>query len=124
MTYRRLLVGLLLASGVVACFGGRLVIASGPRVTAARFDLIQKGMSREEVERALGGPPGDYSTGPCLSLACHANSFCQTWTWLCDDGHLFVDFNESATARQVVAYGVIRQPRPTILERLQKWFSM
>jgi hypothetical protein len=120
MPRRCVLFGLLFASAVLACFAGLLWIARGPRVTAARLNVIQMGMSREEVERTLGGPPGDYSTGPCLSLACHANSP----NWLCDDGHLFVDFDERGTAREVVVYGVIRQPLPTLTERIRHWLGL
>jgi len=63
MTRRRVLCGLLLASALVAGLGIWLVIASRPRVTLARFEQVEKGMSREEVIRMVGGPAGDYSTG-------------------------------------------------------------
>ena len=63
MTRRRVLFGLLLASVVLAYFAGWLWMASGPRVTRERFEQVKKGMSREEVIRIVGGPPGDYGTG-------------------------------------------------------------
>jgi hypothetical protein len=31
----------------------------------ARFEQVKQGMSREEVIRTVGGPPGDYSQGRC-----------------------------------------------------------
>jgi hypothetical protein len=46
---------------------GGLLAASAPRAkraTRAHFDRVREGMSRAEVEEALGGPPGDYRTGP------------------------------------------------------------
>jgi hypothetical protein len=60
MTRRRVLCGLLLASVVLACFAGWLVMASGPRVTAARFDLIQPEPRCGHAWgtcQAAGGPP-------------------------------------------------------------------
>jgi hypothetical protein len=33
-------------------------------VTVAAFDRIEMGMTQKEVETILGGPPGDYRTGP------------------------------------------------------------
>jgi hypothetical protein len=63
MTRRRLLYGLLLLSAVLACFAGWLVMSSGPRVTRARLEQVKEGMTREEVLRTVGAPPGDYTNG-------------------------------------------------------------
>jgi hypothetical protein len=46
-----------------------VVVMLWPRptqVTRASCDRIRVGMSRTEVEAILGGPPGDYRTGPTV----------------------------------------------------------
>jgi hypothetical protein len=41
------------------------IVAPRPsRVTRSAFERIEKGMTRVEVEKILGGPPGDYTTQP------------------------------------------------------------
>src|SRR6516164_374230 len=101
MTRRRLLFGLLLASLVLACFGGWLVMSSSPRVTMARFRRVKEGMSREEVIRTVGAPPGDYTRDgnmyrPLKGL------FVGFEEWGCDDGLLLVAFDDGGTATRVV----------------------
>jgi hypothetical protein len=66
MTGRRVLCGLLLASVLLACCAGWLVMSSGPYLTRTRFERVKKGISREEVNRVLGVPPGDYSRDDTL----------------------------------------------------------
>jgi hypothetical protein len=59
---RKLLIGLLAVSLVLA---GVLVALVMPRhcpVNRAAYDRIEEGMSLAEVEALLGGPPGDYRT--------------------------------------------------------------
>ena len=38
-----------------------------PGITEENFDRIKEGISRAEVESILGGPPGDYTTGPTIT---------------------------------------------------------
>jgi hypothetical protein len=38
------------------------------RVTLENFRCIHVGMTRGEVEGILGGPPGDYTTGPVVRI--------------------------------------------------------
>ena len=109
MTRRRLLCGLLLASAVLACFTGWLVMASGPRVTRERFEQVKKGMSREEVIRIVGGPPGDYTIDGA--------DF-----WRCDDGLLVVWFDISGRAVQKEVEITSRQP--TLTERIRRWLGL
>jgi hypothetical protein len=118
MTRRRLLCGLLLASVVLACFAGWLVIASGPRVSRARFERVKEGMSREEVIRTVGGPPGDYSSGPALS---YPAAFSGYHRWLADDGELLVLFDVTDTAANVV---MLPGTQPTLTERIRRWLGL
>jgi hypothetical protein len=97
-------------------------MASGPRVTRERFDQVKKGMSREEVIRTVGGPPGDYSSGKALRAD---HDFSVDWddyqTWLCDDGLLGVRFDDTATATEVA---VIDISDATLIERIRRWLGL
>ena len=130
MTRRRLLCGLLLLSAVLACLGGWLVIASSHRVTRARFEQVKKGMSREEVIRTVGGPPGDYSNAvyPYDDLP---RSFIgpNFYEWACDDGWLLVFFGDADNA-DMASDVVVSEPvrdllrRPTLTERIRRWLGL
>jgi hypothetical protein len=52
-------VGLMLAGGLIALLGPRHC-----PVDRAAFERVEEGMTRAEVHAILGGPPGDYRTGP------------------------------------------------------------
>src|SRR3569623_3514486 len=58
---------------LVACVAAALVLAGvlvallGPRhctVNREAFGRIEEGMTQAEVRAIMGGPPGDYRTGP------------------------------------------------------------
>jgi hypothetical protein len=68
MTRRRLLCGLL-ASAVLACFAGWLVMSSGPRVTRKRFEQVKEGMT-------CGRTTGELFTRRCTALECVAPRQC------------------------------------------------
>jgi hypothetical protein len=61
MTRRRLLCGLLLLSPLLAGLVGWLWIAIDRRLTRERFEQVKEGMTREEVIRTVGTPPGKHS---------------------------------------------------------------
>src|SRR5262249_2776975 len=122
MTRRRLLCGLLLLSVVLACFGGWLWMASGPRVTRERFKLVKEGMSREEVIQIVGGAPGDYSRGQ-VSINRHSIPS-QHETWLCEDGLLFVRFDDADKAIDVLIHDVVKSGPPTLTERIRRWLGL
>jgi hypothetical protein len=119
MTRRRVLCGLLLASTVLTCFAGWLWMASGPRVTGARFEQVKKGMTRQEVIRTVGGPPGNYTTsdrffGTAQDL------------WVADGAELRVKFDDAGTATEVLVFSghiyygpVVLQPL-TFTERIRR----
>jgi hypothetical protein len=111
MTRRRLLCGLLLASAVLACFAGWLWIASTHWSMLARFHQVEKGMSREEVIRIVGGPP----TGTCNTL------FVRSDTWACEEGSLMIHFDDAGTAALVT---VIPHRPPTLTERIRRWLGL
>ena len=124
MTRRRLLFGLLLASVVLACFAGWLVMSSGPRVTRARLEQVKEGMTREEVIRTVGAPPGDYTNGPVIMQGV---SFTDTSDidafWVCDDAGLIVYFDDAGTVSYVSIVDVIA-PSPTLTEKIRRWLGL
>jgi hypothetical protein len=86
--------GVLLAAGLVAyCL---LVASSRPPVHADRaaHDRIRVGMTGAEVEALLGGPPGDYTTGPCMVTAMGLWAEGATYRdWVSDEGSITVAFD-------------------------------
>ena len=110
MTRRRVLCGLLLASAVLACFAGWLV--SRPWSMVARFGQVKEGMSRDEIIRIVGGPPGDYTTKQNRLVEFDAFE-----CWSCDDGVLMVAFSNN-TARIVRSPG--NDGSSTLIERIRR----
>jgi hypothetical protein len=99
----------LLLSAVLACFGGWLWIVNAGNPTRATFEQVQEGMTREEVIRIVGGPPGDYTIDGA--------DF-----WRCDDGLLVVWFDISGRAVQKEVEIIPRPPTPT--ERIRRWLGL
>jgi hypothetical protein len=115
MTRRRVLCGLLLASAVLACFAGWLV--SRPRSMLTRFGQVKEGMSRDEIIRIVGGPPGDYSTKQNHYVA--SDVF---YCWSCDDGVLLVAFDADNIAG-IVSVSDNGGP-PTLTGRIRRWLGL
>src|SRR5262249_15977230 len=84
-----------------------------------RFEQDRFGMSRKDVLRIVGVPPGDYSNGRCDTLG-HGRQWPDHW--LCEDGELFVRFDDAGAAYEVVIYNVL--PRPTLPERPRRWLGL
>jgi hypothetical protein len=112
MANRKLLWSACVAFTLIIAIAVGLVLTSRlPRVTRQRFECVKKGMSWEEVIRAVGGPPGDYSSGNCF---CQSNVRYPTYkSWLCDEGLLLVHFDQNGMADDVVVCNVhfIGSPR-------------
>ena len=119
MTRRRLLCGLLLLSAVLACFACWLVI--GPNSMLKRFEQVKEGMTREEVIRTVGGPPGNYVSG-IVYLKPRPEIF-GFESWMCDDGELLVFFDDGGTATDVRVSDVITFV-PTLTERIRCWLGL
>jgi outer membrane protein assembly factor BamE (lipoprotein component of BamABCDE complex) len=125
MTRRRILCGLLLASAVLACGVSVLLIANARKMTRAKFEQVQVGMSRAEVIRTVGGPPGDYSNGGSLYYTVYLDLQTTDYQhWLSDDGHLAVYFDDANTATNVVVCDVPDFGPPTFTERLRRWLGL
>jgi hypothetical protein len=101
MSKRKRLAAVLVAvalAGVAAA-----VLWPWPRVSRARYDRIQLGMSRAQVD-ALLGAPGDYTTGrtcvsaraePAWAGAPEAWIGAATEAWSGDEGTIWVAFDAS-----------------------------
>jgi hypothetical protein len=116
MTRRRVFFGLLLASAVLACFAGWLLTTSGPRLTRERFEQVKNGMSREEVIRTVGGPPGNDNSG-----GGYMNNLHYAEQWSADDGLLLVQFDDAGTVTDML---VLRRSPPTLIERIRRWLGL
>jgi hypothetical protein len=89
----------------------------------ADYDRIENGITQEDVEAILGGPPGDYRT-----QSYPINFHCGSWgppsgrmeEWLGNDGNIWVVFDEE---NKVVWKGhpnvSIRLEPPTLVERVR-----
>src|SRR5262245_1191144 len=124
MTRRRALCGLLLATTVLACGVGTLWLVNARRVTRSRFERVKEGMSREEVIRTVGGPPGDYA-GRDVILSGFPGRSQDYETWVCADGELLVLFDGAGTATDIAVLDV-EDPlgRPTLTERIRRWLGL
>jgi hypothetical protein len=130
MTRRRVLCGLLLASALLVC-GAGVWLASRPRVTQARFEQVEKGMTREEVVRIVGGPPGDYTSDGRGSTFPYADG---DQVWVCDSAALVVRFDDNDRAAEVLVldprldvhfyFGLILERPPTFTERIRRWLGL
>jgi len=106
----------------VAGLGIWLVIASRPRVTRARFEQVEQGMSREEVNRTAGGPPGVYSeTSDVWTPFYQWGSGNDAEVWWCDDGWMAVRFDDADRAASVKVFEF--EP-PTLTERIRRWLGL
>jgi hypothetical protein len=65
------------------------------RIRLENFDLIKPGMSRREVVRLLGAPPGDYRRTDGVFFV-HVNqldgNLDDVRCWICDQGEIQVAF--------------------------------
>jgi hypothetical protein len=135
------LVGLMLVGvGVFCLTPGRVDL------TYRNTEQIRRGMSRAEIQTIIGGPPGDYSTGPTtpvpggllqypaadekpffVTRALRATDLMERWQ---DDGaRLTVSFDQSGHALQAryeSLGGRVLKPLDKLLWRLQRqwhrWF--
>jgi hypothetical protein len=120
MTRRRVLCGLLLASAVLACFAGWLWIASGSRMTRARFEQVEEGMSLEEVIRTAGGPPLGVVSIPVAEEQPGPGQIDYHY-WSCDDAALYVHYY----ARKATTVFVSKDRRPpTPIQKIFRWLGL
>jgi hypothetical protein len=120
MTRRRILCGLLLFLALLACFAGWRWVTRDPQLTRARFEQVKEGMSREEVIRTVGRPPGDYSSDKYMEPLMPSTLL---EIWACDEAFLVVQFDDAGTATEVRVEGIIGRPA-TLTERIRRWLGL
>jgi hypothetical protein len=96
---------LLVALAALAVVGAAGVVVLWPRadrITEANLERIKEGMSRAEVDAILGGPPGDYRTGPTepgrrtvFTLGPPPER------WLADAGVAYVSFDDAGRVQDL-----------------------
>lgn len=74
--------------------------AATPHVPDEDIDLVKVGMTRGDVVRILGGPPGEYAPGG-MSLETEGYRGKGYEVWVCSERTLFVKFGEHGTATDV-----------------------
>jgi hypothetical protein len=125
---RKWLVGSLAVALVLVGALQPLLVPRPCLVTKAACERIEKGMTRAEVEAALGGPPGDYSTRTCrdrteeeLWFSTSSGPFPWyggTWeTWTGDEVEVRVCFNGGVVSDTSFALQVPGDPGPVGLVR-------
>jgi SmpA / OmlA family len=96
------LVSLPLTLAAIAVLAVILLFAVRPRrVMASKRDCdrIEIGMSREQVEQILGGPPGDYRTRPTHEYPLgYVYRFWEVWKG--DGGVILIDFEDGTVHRK------------------------
>lgn len=105
-----------------------LARATEPRVTRAKLELVREGMTRAEVEALIGVPPGDYASGTVFSDCKFVERPEKPWAysaeWTCDDGLLFVYFDENDRVVWAVTYNGWVSHEPTLFEKLRSWLGL
>ncbi|HEV3260877.1 MAG TPA: hypothetical protein VG013_28755 [Gemmataceae bacterium] len=94
--YRWWLLALVPVVGCVLLFLPVFLMGDEPKtpITMANAKKIREGMTQEEVA-AIIGPPGDYTTGPCV-VNLHGTSVPGTRfeNWTSDEAHIFIGFDK------------------------------
>ena len=92
----------------------------GRQITRANYALITKGMARTEVEKLLGGPPGNYAFGPgvCPQAYLSPKAKC----WMNDELAIIVEFDgdEKTVSKHVSGVLVGGEPaNPSFGDRMR-----
>jgi hypothetical protein len=90
-----------------------------PRVNPGRFARVEKGMTRPEVYQAVGGPPGDYGSGP-VQTPPGGLRFSIYEEWLCDDAQLLVRFDLNNRVSDIAILEAVPLRRPSLIDRLRR----
>jgi hypothetical protein len=127
MRRRRLLVGAgtlaLLGLAVLPVFW--LPVLQRHRVNRESFKYVRAGMTEQELGAILGGPAGNYTTGPVHLYSVKqildppSGAICKEWHG--DDGSLTVWLNEGRVVLVHVIPGFPTGERPW--DRLRRWLG-
>lgn len=94
-------------------------------ITREAFEQIRLGMTEQEVEAVLGGPPGDYSSGTMTFVIegkYRRGEGTEPKDWASDEGHIRVWFGDGKVAgRQFFDAIVIEDP---FFNKLRRWMGL
>lgn len=80
-------------------------------------------MTRDEVEAAVGGPPGYYARGSVVGRD-DPGAPARPLRWTADDGELQVGFGADGRATTVHVAPVVPRPRFTpLVQRVLNWLT-
>lgn len=117
---------LLLGGGALAAALVALALRAAlapPRLEGSRFTQVRVGMTREQVEAVLGVPPGDYTSDPSPDPADNPWAYSRLTVWACDDGVLYVGFDDNDVVVDAIAFPLTRPPKPSLPGRLRTWLG-
>jgi hypothetical protein len=111
---------LLIVAGIILTSALALVIALGLRersrrlarcrfIDQAHSDQIQSGMTEDEVEAILGGPPGDFRTAPVWYPGTFMHGLVKRF-WAANQGRIEVDFDENGSVVRARLIGAEHGP--------------
>jgi hypothetical protein len=93
-----------------------------PQVSREQFEKIKEGMSREEVEAIIGGPPGDYTTGQYYVVAI-TPTYVGGESWVGDGGLIRVWFDETGQADETHYFEIDLLLDPSVMDRVRAWLE-
>jgi hypothetical protein len=98
-----------------------LYISSPRRPMASQEDCgrIKIGMTRAEVEHVLGGPPGDYRTGPSVPPPLPYGNRYMSWDeWQGDGGFVFIQFDDDGRVFDKAHFDLMPR-QPSLIDRIR-----
>jgi hypothetical protein len=125
---RMLVLGVLAACLGLATCAGWWRLSAPPRINWDDFRQLKAGMTQEEVEAILGGPPGDYSAGPPqnkqnITISFADDPILTRKEWRSDTLKIAVGFDDQGRLARSGMAGDIG-PRPSIWQRLRVWLGL
>ena len=128
MTRRRLLAGVVVALAVAVLVpaalrfrAGAQRLARGRLIDWDNFDRIDVGMTRQEVESILGGPPGDFTTRRMLFFSARTGRAASWELWAADRGQIEVEFDEADIVQAKYFAEGVPVPLPSFTEQARDW---
>jgi hypothetical protein len=100
-------------------------LARGRLIDREHCDRIKAGMTRAEVEAALGGPSGDFTTRE-VWFSAYGRPLDLLWegdraTWTADQGRIQIGFDERGGVARVLFDEPLLLPALPLAERVRDW---
>jgi hypothetical protein len=96
------------------------------RTNRDSFDRVLIGMSEQEVEDLMGGPEGDYTSGPHIVIPEGSHSMMlgggRLKEWVSDEGGILVEFDSSGKVAST-AFSIVGLFRRSWIERVHDFIA-